>query len=90
MNFYLVWTFDAEGETGDTEGIHAGRVILIEDHVTNTELTMAHELGHYLGAEHHGGARDVHHLMHPYSTNGRHLSMDLINDFHSAIQGYVR
>ena len=89
VNFYLVWNFGLEGEGGDTEGACSGRVIFIEDKVHDTALTMAHELGHYLGAEHHGGARDVHHLMHPYST-GRHIPKDVINDFHSAIQGYRR
>ncbi len=80
MNYFLVWEYE-QGGTGDTDaGTLTGNCIF-EDHAGRAiGVTMAHEMGHHLGAaDHYDGARRIH-LMHGITdARGEHLPMADVN-----------
>ena len=80
MNYFMVWEYDQGGPNDTDAGTLTGNCIF-EDHAGRAvSVSMAHEMGHHLGAhDHYDGARRIH-LMHGITdARGEHLPMEDVN-----------
>jgi hypothetical protein len=83
MNFYMVGRYeqDATPSTDDTDaGTLTGHCLFEDGAGVQVGETMAHELGHHLGAPDHYDASRRHHLMYGITdARGWHLPKQDIN-----------
>ncbi len=79
MNYFLVWEYQQDADDTDA-GTLTGNCIFEDNAGHAIGVTMAHEMGHHLGADDHYDAARRIHLMHGITdARGEHLPMEDVN-----------
>jgi hypothetical protein len=83
FNYFLVWEYeqDTTPAIDHTDAGTLGRNCIFEDNAgVKVGITMAHEMGHHLGADDHYDVARKHHLMHGITDErGIHLKKSDVN-----------